>query len=195
MTKAEDGNIEQTEVTSDTNKIMLDNADPTIYVIYDKSTDIDPAKNYTYTVVVENDGRFKATSNRLSASDKYLLNLTEPTAVWVSDWNDLKWTFSASVSGTEGKAVSGIKDIKAYLLVTPTTQQKPKANEVIAQGTEITPARDTENVLANEFTFAKSALSTTDAKVFVVVTAKCDGYEDGISTVGEELLNKTAATN
>lgn len=189
--RAESDNLAQTEVTSTTNKIMLDDADPNTYVIYDKSTDIDPAKGYVYTVVVENDGNFEAVKEALGKQTKGALKLSQPSGESISDWNDYKWTFSAYTSDNS-KAISGIKEIKAYLLVTSTTQANPEANEVIANGTEISVARDTENASDTMYyyTFAKSALSTAAAKVSVVVTAKCDGYEDAISEVSTTDIEK-----
>lgn len=183
----------QIEITSDTNTIMLDNEDPKTYVIYDKSKDIDPAKGYIYTVVVKNDGNFKAETGQLAPKTKVALVLSEPSAIKVSDWNDYKWTFTANTADND-EAISGIKEIKAYIWVTPTTQANPKANEIIANGSEITVTRDTTSTskIQYSYAFTKSALSTTSAKVSVVVMAKCDGYEDAVSAVTTTPITKPA---
>ncbi|MDE7292147.1 MAG: hypothetical protein K2N58_08895 [Treponemataceae bacterium] len=197
--RSESGKIDQTEITSDTNKIILDDADSNTYVVYDKVTD--PAKAYTYTVVVFDDGRFAAIKGDLKKAEKRTLSLVsstsesetnkKPVAQEVfSTWNDLKWTIVAKTSVSDD--IKNITKVTAYLLVTPTTQIEPKANEVIDQGTPITMTRDTEESTKTKYvyTFSKSGLSSTDAQVFVVVKAECDGYEDAISEVGSRTIYK-----
>lgn len=182
--------LAQIEITGNDNKVMLDDADPNTYVVYDTTKPIDPAKDYTYTIVVEDDNGTlmikKAVLNK-ETKEKLIITWDTNTPTKLSTWNDYKWTFSANTSKSNDKAISGIKGIKAYLLVTSKTQVDPKVNEVIAKGTPIDVTRDADNTSASDskyyFTFAKSALSTTDAKVSVVVTAECDGYEDVISEV------------
>ncbi|MDE5613281.1 MAG: hypothetical protein K2I74_01355 [Treponemataceae bacterium] len=179
-----DADLKQTEVTSDTNKIMLDNADPNTYVVYDKSTDIDPAKAYIYTVVVEDDGLFKAVSSRvLTAEGKYTFGIKVGEGEEKTAYNDIEWEFT--IDDTD----SDVKDITVYLLVTDTKQMTPKTNEVIATGEKLSGFAKVADK-DGTYTVSKKGVSNGDAFAYVVVTATCDGYEKAISNLSETKIIK-----
>lgn len=180
--RSESGKIEQTEVTSDTNKIMLDDADPNTYVVYDKSTDINPAKAYTYTVVVLDDGRFQAKEKTLSKQTKPTFTINVNTGTEEdSVYNDIKWDFSIYTADA--------KNITVYLLVTPTTQTAPEKNEVIAKGEKLSNYAKIANT-TYDYTVSKNGVSNGDANAYVVITATKDGYVDAISNISKTEIRK-----
>lgn len=190
--RAESGDLAQTEVTSTTNKIMYDNADPNTYVIYDKSSDIDPAKDYVYTIVVENDGNFKAVTKQLDKKAKPTFAINVNAGTPKTAYNDIEWGITVGSFSFNNKDVKNVKDVTAYLLVTNTTQVAPKANEVIAKGEKLSvPAKDDSSTdTSYVYKVTKSNIFDGNAKAYVVVTGKCDGYEDKVSDVSETFIIK-----
>ncbi|MDE6735907.1 MAG: hypothetical protein K2J50_00205, partial [Treponemataceae bacterium] len=187
--------IDQAEVTSTTNKIMLDNADPNTYVVYNK--DVDPAKNYLYTVVVTDEGRFKAeASTLLKAVSKNTFKINVGRGTDKTAYNDIEWNFSIDNFSFDSEDVKKVTDVTIYLLVTPTTQEAPKANEVIAKGEKLTTPSKADSSTATRYvyTVSKSNISNGAAYAYLVVTAKCDGYENAISDVADSttFINKPA---
>ncbi|MBD5412191.1 MAG: hypothetical protein HDR51_05535 [Treponema sp.] len=203
----EDGSLDQTEITSATNKIMTDDKASDTYVVYDTDKSIDPAKNYVYTVVVENDGKTgTAQTGDLSAEEKPTFKIYTPQGDEKTAYNDIEWTFSVRTRsvwgdglnfGFDAKDVKNVKDVTAYLLVTNDVQKAPKANEVIVKGEKLLPAptRDTETSTDEEYVYKVSNNNVSEGYAYVVVTATCDGYENAISEVSASYRVEKDSTN
>lgn len=175
----EEVSLVQIEVTSATNKILLDDKDPGTYVVYDKITD--PAKAYKYTVVVENDGNFKVRTGTLGKETKPKFNITVEDGKKVDGvYNDIEWTF------TVGATDFDVKDITVYLLMTSDKQQAPEKNEVIAKGEKLSNFAKVK--ASDDYVVSKKNVSV--GKAYVVVTAACDGYENAISNVSKTEIKK-----
>lgn len=180
VTTPEEVSLVQIEVTSATNKILLDDKDPGTYVVYDKVAD--PAKAYKYTVVVENDGNFKVRTGTLGKATKptFAINITGYSEI-DSVYNDIEWTFSV------GRTEFDVKDITVYLLMTSDKQETPKINEVIAKGERLS---NFTKVRGSDYTYVVSKKSLSDGYAYIVVTATCDGYENAISNLYETEIAK-----
>lgn len=178
----EKDSLDQTEITSASNKIMQDNADLDTYVIYDADKSIDPSKEYVYTVVVENDGKSGATRKvALGKATKPKISINNITPSRVNNvYNDVKWTFIVDTNNTQyGKAEDGSKVVlEAYILVIPTTQEVPSVNEIIAKGEKIIATRDTTYTFTTSYRYECSKSDLSEGNAYFVVKATYDGYED-----------------
>lgn len=189
VTTPEEVSLVQIEVTSATNKILLDDKDPGTYVVYDKITA--PAKAYKYTVVVENDGNFKVRTGKLNAETKSTFDIAVGNGTEKTAYNDIEWEITVDNFGFNPEDVKNVKDVTAYLLVTKTTQETPKANEVIAKGEKLAvPARDSDRSDDESYVYKASKSNVPDGHAYVVVTAACDGYENAISNVSKTEIKK-----